>query len=144
MKRIAYLIAVTLLAVSSIVNAGPVNTKGSKFAIHGYDPVAYFTESKPVKGSKQYAANYQGAKWVFSSAENKNLFEGNPEKYAPQYGGHCAFAAANKSIADIDPDAWHIYQDKLYLNYNKSVQKKWLPKKTALIPKADSFWLTLD
>ena len=144
MKIVAYLISIVLLAVSGFANAGPVNTKGSDYAIHGYDPVAYFSESKPVKGFKQFAVDYQNAKWIFSSKENQSLFESNPGKYAPQYGGHCAFAAAHGSVADIDPDAWHIYEDKLYLNYNKSIQKKWLPKKTSFIPKADAYWITLD
>ncbi len=144
MKRFAYLISIALLAISGFANAGPLNTKGGVYATHGYDPVAYFTESKPVKGYSQFAAEYQGAQWIFSSAENKALFEGNPEKFAPQYGGHCAFAAAHENVVDIDPAAWHIHEGKLYLNYNKSVQKKWLPKKAAFIPKADSFWLTLD
>ena len=144
MKNLLYVFSLVMVLFGGVANAGgPINTKGEGSAIHGYDTVAYFTESKPVKGSSKYAVEYKGAQWLFSSAKNKALFEANAEKYAPQYGGHCAFAAAHDNIADTDPNAWHITDGKLFLNYNKDVQKRWLPNKKAFIPKADAFWKTL-
>ncbi|MEM7562862.1 MAG: YHS domain-containing (seleno)protein, partial [Pseudomonadota bacterium] len=98
----------------------------SNVALEGHDPVGYFKENAPVKGSKAHQLEWKGATWHFSSAENKALFESNPEKYAPQYGGYCAFAAAKNSIANGDPEQFTIVDDKLYLNYNAQVRKMWL------------------
>ncbi len=113
-------------------------------AIHGYDTVAYFTEGRPVQGSDKFLAEYNGAKWAFSSAENKTLFENNPEKYAPQFGGHCAFAAAHNALADVDPSAWRIIDDKLYLNYSQRVNTQWLGDLSSNLEKGNAFWLSLS
>ncbi|WP_422132676.1 YHS domain-containing (seleno)protein [Endozoicomonas sp. ALD040] len=109
-------------------------------AVSGYDPVAYFTDSKPVKGSDKFSTRYKGATWYFSSEEHKKLFLESPEKYAPQYGGYCAWAVAQGKTASADPQQWTIEDGKLYLNYNSSVQKKWLKDKKNLINKADDNW----
>ncbi|MGB3627617.1 MAG: YHS domain-containing (seleno)protein, partial [Henriciella sp.] len=97
----------------------------SNTAVQGHDPVAYFTEGKPVKGSKKFSTTYQGAEFRFASAENLASFEANPEKYAPQYGGYCAWAVSQGYTAKGDADHWKIVDDKLYLNYNKKVQEDW-------------------
>ncbi len=94
-------------------------------AIDGTDPVAYFTEGKPVKGSSDFAHDWNGATFHFASAENRDAFAANPEKYAPQYGGYCAWAVSQGYTASTDPEAWKIVDGKLYLNYNKSVQSTW-------------------
>lgn len=109
-------------------------------AISGYDTVAYFTQSKAVKGKKEFTAEHQGNKWRFSSAENKQAFVANPTAYLPQYGGFCAYAASNNEIAKIDPRAWTIDNNKLYLNYNKKIRKTWLKKKIVRITDADRNW----
>lgn len=110
-------------------------------AIRGYDPVAYFTQSESVKGEKDFTAEYEGATWYFSSAENKKLFQENPAKYAPQYGGHCAYAiGANGDLVSIDPDAWYIEEGKLYLNYSKKVQERWLEDKERYLEQGDKNW----
>lgn len=109
-------------------------------AIAGYDPVAYFTEKKPVKGKPEFNLEYLGAVWYFSSEANKKLFQASPDTYAPQYGGYCAFGAAGGYKAKISPDAWSIVNNKLYLNYDQNVQMDWLNDKEALIKKADSNW----
>lgn len=90
-------------------------------AIKGYDPVAYFTESRPIKGNADFEYSWKDANWRFSNAENLALFKENPEKYAPQYGGYCAYAVAKNTTANIDPTQFTIVDDKLYLNFNKSV-----------------------
>lgn len=109
-------------------------------AIKGYDPVAYFTEGKPVKGSEAYSFEWNGATWRFSSAENMAAFTANPEKYAPQYGGYCAYGVADGHKAPISPDAFSILEGKLYLNYNKQVQNTWNKDQQGYIKTADEKW----
>ena len=109
-------------------------------AIHGYDPVAYFTEEKPVKGDPAHSATYQGATWHFASAANRDTLTAAPEKYAPQYGGYCAWAVANNYTASTDPDAWSIRDGKLYLNYSKSVQSQWNEDIPGHISRGDRNW----
>ena len=109
-------------------------------AIGGYDPVAYFTEGKPVEGSGDYTAKWKGADWRFASAANRDMFVAAPEKYAPQYGGYCAYAVAQNSTAKIDPTAWAIVNGKLYLNYSPDIQKTWIANRDAFIVAADKNW----
>jgi YHS domain-containing protein len=136
----ALLLALTLtarLTARSLVD--PVNKSG-KTAIKGYDPVAYFTGSGPVKGSPQFPHQWMGAEWRFASAANRDLFAAAPEKYAPQYGGYCAYAVSENYTANIDPEAWKIVDGKLYLNYSKSVQKIWMMDQARRIAQADRNW----
>lgn len=109
-------------------------------AIRGYDPVAYFTEGKAVKGVKEFSYIYQLTPWYFSSAKNLEAFQKDPEKYAPQYGGYCAFGTAEGHKAPTEPEAWSIVNGKLYLNYNKAVQKEWKQDMPGYILKADQNW----
>ena len=109
-------------------------------AIGGYDPVAYFTDGKPVKGSKEFTFEWMDATWRFASAEHRDLFRADPEKYAPQYGGYCAYAVSQGSTAGIDPAAWTIVDGKLYLNYDKDIQAKWTAKRDEYIRAADANW----
>ncbi|MEH6753699.1 MAG: YHS domain-containing (seleno)protein [Alphaproteobacteria bacterium] len=109
-------------------------------AIRGYDPVAYFTQEKAVEGLPAHSIEYNVATWQFASAENRELFAANPEKYAPAYGGYCAFAVANNYTASIDPDAWTIRDGKLYLNYSKIVRARWALDKSGNIAAADQNW----
>ncbi len=109
-------------------------------AIKGIDPVAYFKKSKPVKGQESFSFEWKGANWLFSSAENRDLFASNPEKYAPQYGGFCAWAVGQGNLVSIDPEAWKIVDGKLYLNYNKQVQKTWEEDIPGNIAKANANW----
>lgn len=112
-------------------------------AIRGYDPVAYFTQSKPAKGDSDFTYRWNDAKWYFSSAENRDAFEKNPEKFAPQYGGYCAWAVSKGYTAKIDPNAWSIEGGKLYLNYSKSVQATWEEDIPGNIASADKNWPNL-
>ena len=116
----------------------------SSKAVLGYDVVAYFTESKPVKGSSKYVFEYQGADWYFSSAENLTIFKNNPVKYAPQYGGHCAWAMSSNQIAPGNAPFWTIYNDKLYLNYDRGVLDTWRTDKDAFIQQADLNWANVE
>ncbi|MEM8506017.1 MAG: YHS domain-containing (seleno)protein, partial [Cyanobacteria bacterium P01_D01_bin.1] len=95
-------------------------------AISGADPVAYFTEATYVPGSADYTYDWQGTTWQFSSEENRDLFAANPEQYAPEYGGFCAWAVAAKdTLVPTDPNAWSVVDNKLYLNANQRVQATW-------------------
>ncbi|MEY4489339.1 MAG: hypothetical protein RIQ79_1847 [Verrucomicrobiota bacterium] len=124
----------------SMAGVKPVNTTLFGVAIKGYDPVAYFTESKPVEGNKEFEFIWQDAKWRFASEANRVAFKSAPQKYAPQYGGYCAWAVSQGYTAGIDPTAWRIVDGKLYLNYSADVQKKWQADIPGLIKKADANW----
>lgn len=112
-------------------------------AIKGYDPVAYFTESKPVQGDPKVSYNYQGANWYFASSTNRDAFKANPEKYAPQYGGYCAFGTSKGYKAPTEADAFTIVDDKLYLNYNTKVRTEWQKDQAGYIKKANANWPTI-
>ena len=134
-------VAAALVAVSPALAVSPVNKSLlGGVAIDGYDPVAYFTAGRPVEGSKEHSFEWEGATWRFASAENRGLFAKEPGKYAPQYGGYCAYAIANGYTADIDPDAWTIHEGKLYLNYDEKIEAKWRADKASFIAKADANW----
>ncbi|MDZ7343106.1 MAG: YHS domain-containing protein, partial [candidate division KSB1 bacterium] len=102
-----------------------------------------FTVSKPVKGDSKFEYKWMGATFRFSTKENLDLFKKEPEKYAPQYGGYCAYAISQNYTAPVDPEAWDIVNGKLYLNYSKSVQKKWKEKRDEYIALADKNWPAL-
>jgi len=133
------------LAVLSMVAAAsakdPVYTgRLSNDALDGYDAVAYFTEGAPVKGDNQYTHDYNGARWKFSSAENRDAFAADPEQYAPQYGGYCAWALSEGYTARGNPKNWRIVDGKLYVNYNKTIQDRWEKDIPGHIEKADGNW----
>jgi hypothetical protein len=109
-------------------------------AVGGYDPVAYFTEKKPVAGSKDITLEHQGVMWRFASIANRDAFKADPDKYAPQYGGYCAWAVSQNYTAKGDPNAWTISNGKLYLNYNKSVQSTWEKDIPGNVTKGDTNW----
>ncbi len=137
----ALLCAMGLSCGAALAKDPPVYTGlFSSVAVSGYDPVAYFTAQKPVKGDPKISTQYQGAEWHFSSAENREKFLAAPERYAPQYGGYCAWAAAQGYTASADPARWKIVGDKLYLNYDADVQKKWEASIPEFIQKADKNW----
>ena len=123
-------------------NPPPPEKYGSKAdpPDRGYDVVAYFTQAKPVAGKADFSHSWNNAEWRFASAENRDLFAANPEKYAPQYGGWCAWAVSQGYTAPIDPEAWRIVDGKLYLNYSKSVQQRWARDVPGNISKSDRNW----
>jgi YHS domain-containing protein len=120
-----------------------VNANGNDLAIKGYDTVSYFTKGAPTKGSNKFTAAYNGAIYQFSTANNRDLFNADPSKYAPQYGGFCAFGVTMNKKFDTDPMAWHIRGEKLYLNLNKNVQKKWVTDIPGYIETAQTNWISI-
>ena len=135
-----WILSFALLTGFSAVAQKSANFVQSGKAIRGYDPVTYFTESKPVKGNEKHAYKWNNADWYFSSQQNLDLFKANPEKYAPQYGGYCAYGLSNGYKAPTDADAWTIENGKLYLNYNTDVREMWNKEKKERIEKADKNW----
>ena len=110
--------------------------------IRGYDPVAYFTEGEPMPGKEEFTYEWKGVTWRFASAEHRDLFAANPEQYAPQYGGYCAYAASLGWAETVDPTKWKIYEGKLYLN-DPSAYERWLSDIPGYITKADKNWQEL-
>lgn len=138
MKRVLFTAAFLLFAAIGLgqTNKDAVfSTKSG--AISGYDPVAYFTEGKPVKGEPDITFDWNGATWHFASAANRDAFQQQPEQYAPQYGGWCAYGWAKGYPAKTDPDAWSIVDGRLYLNYNLEVVELWNENQAEFIQKAD-------
>lgn len=121
-------------------NIDAINVDESSLAIQGYDPVAYFTLNTPTKGSGQYTANYEGATYWFSTAQHQSMFKSDPAKYAPQFGGYCAFGVSKEKKYSIEPDAFSIVGGKLYLNLNKKVQNIWSKNAEELIVDANGNW----
>ena len=143
MLRVAILafgLLAALPAALTPVLAEEINQSFFGTAIEGYDPVAYFTQGMPVEGSDAYTHDWRGATWKFSSQENLELFKSDPEAYAPQYGGYCAYAVAKGSTASIDPEAWAIVDGKLYLNYSQSVQQTWQADRDTYLQQSEANW----
>ncbi|MEO1067130.1 MAG: YHS domain-containing (seleno)protein [Pseudomonadota bacterium] len=109
-------------------------------AIRGYDTVAYFKAGKPVKGRNQFQTDWNGTTWLFSSEENLQAFKSSPNRFAPQYGGYCAWAMVNGDIASIVPEAWDIVDGKLYLNFSLGVRRRWRRDIPRHIRLADGRW----
>lgn len=134
--------SVTASAADEPIYTGLFNNR----AVSGYDTVAYFTEGKPVKGSKKFRTEYMDTEWRFSSQDNLDLFLADPARYAPQYGGYCAWAMAGGDNgtrgykASGDPKQWKIVDGKLYLNYDASVKADWEQDIPGFIEKADRFY----
>ncbi len=140
MKTIASVaILLLLLTVPVFAQKSPVFVTDAG-AIRGYDPVAYFTQSKPVKGTPELKYAWKGADWHFASKENLDAFKADPEKYAPQYGGYCAYGTSSGYKAPTEAGAWTIVDNKLYLNYNRKVKETWSKDTPGYIKKADANW----
>ena len=136
-------IIIALLAFFSILNAQAQKSEifaPDGKALNGYDPVAFFKASKPVKGVNTFSYQYKGATWLFSSKENLDAFEASPEKYVPQYGGYCAYGTADGHKAPTKVDTWTLVNGKLYFNYDQGVKESWVKDQKHLIQVADKKW----
>ncbi|WP_413989133.1 YHS domain-containing (seleno)protein [Labrys okinawensis] len=137
--------AAAVMAVFAAVTISPDAFAGEIYsangvAISGYDPISYFTDHRAVKGSDQFTANYNGATFRFASADHRDIFLKDPTHYAPQYGGFCAYGTAEGHKVPTDPQAFTVIGDKLYLNYNLDVRKKWRQDPSGYITQADKNW----
>ncbi len=143
MKQIFSVIRLTILTIG-ITNAQSVKFSSTDgVAIKGYDVVAYFVQQQAIAGNDAFTTEWSGSKWKFTSQANLDSFKIAPEKYAPQYGGYCAYGCSDNHLAPTDPNAWTIVNDKLYLNYNLKVKGFWIKDTTNLIKKADGLWPAL-
>jgi YHS domain-containing protein len=140
MMRILFLLLPLLLAGVACATLENRTFSTDDGAIRGYDPVAYFSERRPVKGQPEFTHQYAGATWYFANQTNRDLFADDPESYVPQYGGYCAYAMSKGYIASTDPEAWTIHDNKLYLNYSLSVRESWLEDVPGNVRKADGHW----
>ncbi|MEM9740207.1 MAG: YHS domain-containing (seleno)protein [Pseudomonadota bacterium] len=142
----ATLTLIPAIAVAPAANAekAPVYTGlFNNVAVEGHDPVAYFTEGRPVKGERAYATEYNGATFRFASQANLDTFLADPVQYAPQYGVYCAWAISQGYTAKGAADHWKIVDGKLFLNYNKSVQETWEEDIPGFITLANGNWPTV-
>jgi YHS domain-containing protein len=135
---------ISFLAISQVALKAKHFNVEKGLAIQGYDPVAYFTQAKAVKGNKQFASAFEGITYYFSTAANKDLFNKNPKNYEPQYGGWCAYAmgATNEKV-EIDPETFKVVGGKLFLFYHSWVNNtltKWNKDEVNLHKKADANW----
>lgn len=136
-----------LLTVVTIATAFSQATRYANqngVAIKGYDPVAYFAQNKAISGVDAYTFEWSGSQWKFSSQAHLDSFKVAPEKYAPQYGGYCAYGCSQNYKAPVDPEAFTILNNKLYLNYSMKVKTAWLQEATARIKAADANWPALN
>ncbi|MEM7768650.1 MAG: YHS domain-containing (seleno)protein [Pseudomonadota bacterium] len=149
---IKHLMIATVLASASIAATAPAahadkdpvyTGRFSNVAVEGHDAVAYFNEGEPVKGSKAFTTEYEGAEFRFASQDNLDTFLADPAAYAPQYGGYCAWAVSQGYTAKGDADHWKIVDGKLYLNYNRKVQETWEGDIPGFIQSADTNWPTV-
>jgi YHS domain-containing protein len=137
---VAVTVAVTVAGPAGAGKA-PVHTGlFGNVAVSGYDPVAYFTVGKPVRGSREFTAIHKGATFRFASAANRDRFLASPDRYAPQYGGYCAWAVSKGYTASADPAVWKIVNGRLYLNYNAEVGHTWASDIPGNIARADANW----
>jgi YHS domain-containing protein len=136
------LAVVAALAFSGAVHAEKVliSTDKTGLALQGYDPVAYFTDGKPVKGDAKITASYRGATYRFATDEHKKMFEADPAKYEPQFGGYCGYAASINKISPISPDFWQILDGRLVLQHNNKALTLWKQDVSGNLKKADANW----
>lgn len=144
MKRLMFVLAALLAMFGAVQVAAakdypPVHAPAG-VAIGGHDPVAYFTEGRPVEGAATFETQWNGATWRFASAANKAMFEADPAAYAPQFGGYCAWAASQGYIAPGDPLQWRIVDGELFLNYNARAKALWEQDMTAAITRGKANW----
>lgn len=141
MQRLNLLLGALAIVVSSLASAGAdTETDSNDVILAGYDTVAYFTEGRPVEGSPKYTAVYNDAIYRFSSAKNRDTFRADPARYAPQYGGFCAYGLTFGKKFEVDGKAFEIVDGKLYVNKNKSVYKAWAKDIPRHIDEADGQW----
>jgi YHS domain-containing protein len=120
-----------------------LNLDKTGVAIQGYDPVAFFTDNKPVKGDPKFLTKRDGAIYFFASKEHKDLFLQTPAKYEPQFGGYCAYGVSRSRLVEIDVDAFQIVDGKLLLQYSKGVRDDFNEDAKANLAKANANWPVL-
>ena len=132
------------LALSSPALADELNTNQQGVMISGFDPVSYFTVGEPQQGSPDFAAEHEGATYWFTSAENLSLFEEDPVRYAPEYGGYCSYGVSIGQKFDVDPQAWSIQNGRLFLQLDPGTRVVWQEDEAENVRIADALWPTIQ
>lgn len=133
--------AAAMIPTTASAQKDPVYTGFlSNLALDGFDAVAYHTQGRPVEGDRSFEIEWNGADWRFVSAENRDLFLADPEAYAPQYGGYCAWAVTNGDLVRGDPEVWAIVDGRLFVNYDARIQSMWDGDRSGFITAADAVW----
>ena len=144
MKKLLFILALATAALPLAAQTKTLlNLDKNGVAIQGYDPVAFFTDGKPVKGKPEFPARHNGAVYYFSSNEHRDLFQADPAKYEPTFGGYCAFGVSRNKLAEIDVDAFQIVDNRLLLQYNKGVREDFNKDTKGNLTKADGNWPAL-
>jgi YHS domain-containing protein len=146
------LFGISALALSSVIVRGQssaqtktlVNVDAQGVGAHGYDPVAFFTEGKAVRGAPQWQSAYGGATYYFQSSADRGLFDKEPAKYAPQYGGYCAMALTMGKLEDVDPNYFLVHEGKLLLQRNEKAHMMFSKDPEGNHRKADQNWAELQ
>ena len=133
-------LCITPAAQSAETEVVPAIDATHGVALEGYDAVAYFLDHRPIRGSDAYTHSWNGVTWKFTSAEHRDLFAANPAHYAPQYGGYCAYAVANRTTAHGSPKQWAVVSDRLFLNNNALAKKLWNRDQPGHIRAGDQNW----
>jgi hypothetical protein len=146
MKRLLYTLCATFVAIGIAgaltlrgQGAGALNSRNG-VAVHGYDVVAYFTQGRAVPGQKAFSHQWNGTAWLFATGANRDAFAMAPNRYAPEFGGFCAYGVSRGYAVDVDPEAFAVVEGKLYLNYSKRVQRTWDQDRAGYIQKALAEW----
>lgn len=147
-SRRAFLVSALSFAVTALIarqaTAQSANVYANAgIAVDGTDVVAYFTQNRPVPGAPDITHAWQGVTWQFSSTANRDAFAANPERYAPQFGGFCAYAVSEGYTASTTPEAWKIVDGKLYLNYSRRIQRRWERNIPGRIATGNANWPSL-
>ncbi len=130
-----------LMVLSTVASAKELqNLDHNGVAIQGYDPVAFFTDNRPVKGNAQFQSEYSGAKYYFASSEHKATFDKEPAKYEPQFGGYCAYGVGHSTRAPIKIEAWQIVNGRLLMQYDLDIKNKFNQDQQGMLKKADENW----
>jgi YHS domain-containing protein len=141
MKKLFALLVFVLGAVAGLAQTKSLlNLEKNGIAIQGYDPVAFFTQGHPVKGNQQFESQYKGARYLFETMNDKKLFDADPAKYEPQFGGFCSYAVSQGHTAPIKIEAWQIVNGRLLMQYDLDVQKKFNKDTAGNLQKADQNW----
>lgn len=145
MRKIFAALALAFAAFASatpaLADERPVYTAPfSNVGVGGYDVVAYFTDGRPMRGTTQFRTTHQSIEYRFASAEHLAAFQANPARYLPQYGGYCAWAVSQGYTASANPNNWRVVDDKLYLNYNTEIQRRWEGNIAGHIRAANANW----
>jgi YHS domain-containing protein len=142
-KLLLLLLSVGLVLPALAQTKTLLNLDDSGVAIQGYDPVAFFTDNQPVKGTEQFVRRYHGAVYFFATKEHRDLFDKDPAKYEPAFGGYCAYGVSRKKLVEIDVNAFQIVNGRLLLQYSKGVRDNFNKDQNGNLAKADANWPAL-